>query len=104
VCRVHGDLGLANMVTDGACIWVFDWELSHSTAPALADAVGFFMSFTVGKIRRDAATHLARFQDRFLSDNSEQQRLAVMLAVAFRHACGIPDAGRLMKAWTSRSD
>jgi glycosyltransferase involved in cell wall biosynthesis len=99
VCRAHGDLGLANMVSDGECIWVFDWELSHAMAPALADAVGFFMSFTVGKIPRDPTAHLARFQDRFLSDNSEQQRLAVMLAVAFRRACGIPDASRLMTAW-----
>jgi glycosyltransferase involved in cell wall biosynthesis len=104
VCRAHGDLGLANMVTDGECIWVFDWELSHATAPALADAVGFFMSFTVGKIPRDPTAHLAGFQERFLSDNSEQQRLAVMLAVAFRHACGIPDAGRLMTAWPIHSD
>jgi hypothetical protein len=65
----------------------------------LADALGFFMSFTVGKIPRDPKAHLAGFQDRFLSDNSEQQRLAVMLAVGFRHSCGIRDAGRLMQAW-----
>jgi glycosyltransferase involved in cell wall biosynthesis len=101
VCRVHGDMGLANMVADGESIWLFDWELSHSTAPALTDAVGFFMSFTVGKIPRNPMAHLARFHKRFLSDNSEHQRLAVMLAVAFRHSCGIPDAGRLMKTWTS---
>ena len=103
VCRAHGDLGLSNMVTDGSCVWVFDWELSHSTAPVLADAVGFFMSFTVGKIPRDPAAYQARFQDHFLADNSEPQRLAVMLAVAFRHACGIADAGRLMQSWSSRS-
>jgi glycosyltransferase involved in cell wall biosynthesis len=104
VCRVHGDLGLSNMVTDGSSIWLFDWESSHATAPALADAVGFFMSFTVGRIPRDPTAHLARFQDRFLPDNSEQQRLAVMLAVGFRHSCGIRDAGRLMQAWPIHSD
>jgi hypothetical protein len=57
------------------------------------------MVFAAGKIPRNPTAHLAKFHERFLSDNSEQQRLAVMLAVAFRCGCGIPDAGRLMKAW-----
>jgi hypothetical protein len=104
VCRAHGDLGLANMVTDGQSTWIFDWESSDFSAPALADSIGFFMSFALGKSHRNPRAHLARFQARFLSDNSEEQRVAVMLAVAFRHGYGIPDAGRIMKAWTARSE
>ncbi len=101
VCRAHGDLALANMVTDGSCIWLFDWESSHPAAPALTDAVGFFMSFTVGKVPRDPAAQLARFRARFLPDDSAQRRLDVMLAIAFRQASGVRDAGRLMAAWAN---
>ena len=101
VCRAHGDLGVANMVTDGKCAWIFDWESSDFCAPVLADHIGFFMSFTVGKSHRDPAAHLAKFRTRFLSDHSQERRAAVMLAVAFRHSCGIPDAGTIMQAWTA---
>jgi hypothetical protein len=101
VCREHGDFGLANMVTDGEYTWIFDWESSDSIAPALTDSIGFFMSFTVGKSHRNPMAHLAKFQARFLSDRSEEQRVAVMLAVAFRFACGIPDAGTIMEVWTA---
>jgi glycosyltransferase involved in cell wall biosynthesis len=103
-CRAHGDLACSNMVSDGSHIWLVDWELSHPMAPALTDSVGFFMSFTVGKIPDDPAAYLARFQNQFLRDDSEERRLAIMLAVAFRHASGIADAGRLMKIWGNHSD
>ncbi|MGA3266045.1 MAG: glycosyltransferase [Verrucomicrobiota bacterium] len=99
VCRAHGDLALSNMVTDGSCTWLFDWELSHPDAPVLTDAVGFFMSFTVGKVPRDPAAQLAKFRAHFLPDDSAQRRLDIMLAIAFRNGCGVPDAGRLMAAW-----
>jgi hypothetical protein len=102
VCRVHGDLGLANMVTDGKCTWIFDWESSDFSAPALSDSIGFFMSFTVGKSHRDPVSQVAGFRARFLRDSSQEHRAAVMLALAFRHARGIPDAGRIMKSWTVR--
>jgi hypothetical protein len=102
VCRVHGDLGLANMVTDGKCTWIFDWESSDFSAPALSDSIGFFMSFTVGKSHRDPTSHMAKFRARFLRDISREHRAAVMLAVAFRHGRGIPDASRIMQSWSVR--
>lgn len=97
--RAHGDLGLANMVSEGHHIWIFDWESCHAAAPALADSVGLFMSFTMGKTQRHPLASLQRIRARFLGDRSDQQRLAVMLAVAFRHACGIPDADSVMRVW-----
>jgi hypothetical protein len=102
VCRAHGDLGPANMVSDGKRTWIFDWESYHSSAPILADPVGFFMSFSVAKISRKPMAHLRKFKERFSADESERRRLAVMLAIAYRHACAIPDAARLMVAWSGR--
>jgi hypothetical protein len=42
---------------------------------------------------------LRRIRESFLADRSDQRRLAVMLAVAFRHASGIPDADSVIRAW-----
>ena len=101
VCRAHGDLGPANMVSDGDRTWIFDWESYHSSAPVLVDPVGFFMSFSVAKVASKPMAHLRKFKERFSADESEQRRLAVMLAIAYRHACAIPDAARLMVVWSS---
>jgi hypothetical protein len=98
--RAHGDLGLANMVSDRNHIWIFDWESCHAAAPALTDTIGLFMSFTLAKTQRSPRASLRRIRERFLADPSDQRRRAVMLAVAFRHACGIPDAASVMRAWT----
>jgi hypothetical protein len=97
--RAHGDLGLANMVSDGNHIWIFDWESCHAAAPALADSIGWFMSFTMAKTQRNPLATLRRIRESFLADRSDQRRLAVMLAVAFRHASGIPDADSVIRAW-----
>ena len=51
--RAHGDLGLANIVSDGNHIWIFDWESYQAVAPALADSIGLFMSFTMAKTQRN---------------------------------------------------
>jgi Phosphotransferase enzyme family len=102
-CRAHGDLGLANMVRDEHQIWIFDWESCHAAAPALADSIGFFMSFTMAKTERQPLLSLRRIEERFLTEHSDQRRLAVMLALAFRHACGIPDAVSIIGAWEHNS-
>jgi hypothetical protein len=97
--RAHGDLGLANMVRDGNEIWIFDWELYDSVAPALADSIGFYMSFSLLDTLRSPLTSLRQFWASFLQGSSERRRLAVMLALAFRHACGIPDATGIIEVW-----
>jgi len=90
------------MVSDGNHIWIFDWESSHAAAPALADSIGFFMSFTMAKTQRNPLACLRRIQEIFLADRSDQRRLAVMLALAFRHACGIPDAASVIQVWAEK--
>jgi hypothetical protein len=97
--RAHGDLGLANMVSDGNHIWIFDWESGHAAAPALADPIGLFMSFAMAKSQRNPLASLRRIGESFLADRSDQRRLAVMLALAFRHACGVPDADSVIRVW-----
>ena len=99
--RAHGDLSLANMARDGDRIWIFDWESCHATAPALSDSIGFFMSFTLSKTLRSPLVSLRQLRQRFLSNASDQRRLDVMLALAFRHACGVPDAAAIMQVWNS---
>lgn len=100
MCRAHGDLGLANIVSDDRQIWIFDWESCHSAAPALADSIGFFLSFTMGKTKRNPLASLRRIRKMFLTDPSDHRRLAIMLALAFRQACGIPDAASIIGIWT----
>jgi hypothetical protein len=100
--RAHGDLGPANIVSDGSHTWIYDWESCHAAAPALADSMGFFMSFSLSKTQRNPLASLRQISERFLKDRSNERRLAVMLAVAFRHACGIPDAASIMRVWNGK--
>jgi hypothetical protein len=100
--RAHGDLGPANMVRDGDHIWIFDWESCHAAAPALADSIGLFMSFTMTKAQRHPLACLRRIEQRFLADRSDKQLLAVMLALAFRLASGIPDAASVIQVWPEK--
>lgn len=100
MCRAHGDLGLANMVSDDHHIWIFDWESCHQAAPALADSIGFFLSFTMAKTTREPLAALRRIRKIYLTVPSDQRRLAIMLALAFRQACGIPDAASVIRIWT----
>jgi hypothetical protein len=97
--RVHGDFGLANMASDGHRIWLFDWENTHPHGPVLVDRVGYFLSFSVGKSIQRPGRHMQRFAKQFLEGADSQRRLDVMLALAYRHASGIPDAVVYMRHW-----
>ena len=99
VRRVHGDVGLSNMVLAGETLWLFDWENSHARGPALTDPVGYFLSFSVGKTGTQPASCLREFQRRYSSETAPQRRLDLMLALAYRFACGIPDAEFYMRHW-----
>ena len=101
VCRVHGDMGLSNLVLAGDELWLFDWENSHPSGPVMTDRVGYFLSFSVGKTTSRPGKCLGDFRRRFLSDTSPQQRLDLMLALAFRLASGIPDAELYIRNWST---
>lgn len=99
VCRVHGDMALANMVIAQEELWLFDWEYSHPQGPATTDEVGYFLSFSVGKTASRPAKCFRAFQRRFLDQATPQQCLDAMLALAYRFACGIPDADFYIRNW-----
>ena len=99
VCRVHGDMGLSNMVLAGDKVWLFDWENSHPSGPAMTDRVGYFLSFAVGKTASRPGKCLRDFRRRFSGETSPQQRLDLMLALAFRFASGLPDAELYIGNW-----
>jgi aminoglycoside phosphotransferase family enzyme len=99
VCRVHGDLSLSNLAAADGRIWLFDWEYTDAAGPVLTDPVGYFLSFTVGKAARDPARHVEAFERRFLKGADDRRVLDVMLALAHRHAAGLPDAAVYMKHW-----
>jgi 1,2-diacylglycerol 3-alpha-glucosyltransferase len=103
VCRAHGDMGLSNMVQEKDRLWLFDWESSHPAAPVRTDEVGYFLSFSVGKAAARPAACLRDFQRRFITGASARQLLDVMLALAFRFACGIPDADLYIRSWPESS-
>ncbi|PWU09036.1 MAG: hypothetical protein C5B50_28215 [Verrucomicrobia bacterium] len=99
VRRAHGDFGLSNVVAADSFWWIFDWEMSHPHAPVLTDEVGFFMSFSVGKAPRSPSRYLGRLREQFLKGAGKERRMDVMLALAFRHAAGIPDASAFICNW-----
>jgi hypothetical protein len=102
VGRVHGDFSTANMAIEGKHVWLFDWESTHSQGPILTDAVGYFLSFAVGKIIPHPGHHVRRFVNKFLNGGDPQRRLDVMLALAYRHSCGLPDAQVYMRRFPWR--
>jgi hypothetical protein len=99
VCRAHGDLGLSNLARDGTTIWLFDWESTHAAAPAMADEVSFFLSFSIHKATARREACLRDFEKRFLREASMQRRLDVMLALAFRYSTGVADSEFYMENW-----
>jgi len=92
-------MGLSNMVLEKDRLWLFDWESSHPAAPMRTDEVGYFLSFSVGKVGARPGVWLRDFQRRFVTGASPRQLLDVMLALAFRFACGIPDAEFYIRHW-----
>ena len=99
VCRVHGDLSVANLVIIGHKICIYDWESSHNQGPCLTDVMGYYLSFSVGKASRK--NHLALFAEKFLCKEMVFRRVDVMMALAYRHAIGIPDAQIYIRHWQS---
>jgi len=97
VGRVHGDFSPSNMAAEASNIWLFDWESSHPQGPSLTDVVGYFLSFSVGEVVHSPIRHVKRFERHFLDAGDQQHRLDVMLALAYRHSCGMPDAEVYMR-------
>jgi len=100
LCRVHGDMGLSNIVETDRQIWLFDWENTDPAGPYLTDSLGYFLSFSVGKVASHPRPHLRALASRFLEGADSRRVLDVMLALAYRHACGLPDAAMYMRHWS----
>ncbi len=98
VRRVHGDLSLSNLVYIGNKPCLFDWECSHEQGPILADAVGYYLSFTVGEKYSKKAS-LDAFSKKFLSSGCQFRMVDVMLALAYRHSVAIPNAEFYIRNW-----
>ena len=65
----------------------------------MTDRVGYFLSFAVGKTASRPGKCLRDFRRRFSGETSPQQRLDLMLALAFRFASGLPDAELYIGNW-----
>jgi glycosyltransferase involved in cell wall biosynthesis len=103
VCRAHGDMGLSNMAQDTESLWLFDWETTHTAAPAMTDRACFFLSFNIGKVASRPETCLREFQSRFLLKASPQQKLDIMLVLAFRFASNTGAAEFYIRNWNRLS-
>jgi hypothetical protein len=97
VCRAHGDFGPANIVRDGATLWIFDWEESRPDGPVLADEVMYTFGMDL-QASREPRRALALLRERFLRAGGSP-RAEVMLALAFRRALGMADAARIIECW-----
>jgi len=101
VCRVHGDLSLSNMVSDGNQIWLFDWESSHPAAPVMTDPIGYYLSFRIKQVLEHPVREVQLFYNEFVHEQTPTQQLGAMLALMFRHSADVPDATTLINCWES---
>jgi hypothetical protein len=101
--RAHGDMSMANMVRHKKILWLYDWERASTTAPVMTDSVGWFLSFSVGKLHHKPSDCLREFREHFLPAISPQARLDLMLALAFRYASGIPESEFYIRNWRTLS-
>lgn len=99
--RVHGDMGLANIVMHQNRMWIFDWESTDAAAPVQTDEVAWFLSFSVGEFEKRPTACMRDLRRRYLEDAGDEQRLNVMLAIAYRHSVDVPDAEFYMEHWSS---
>ena len=98
VGRVHGDFSASNVAFVKGTPWIFDWECAAIDAPFLTDDIGLFLSFRVGRVARNPQPHIDEFV-RYFEKQLYLQRLDVMLAMAYRHACGFPDTPVYLSRW-----
>ena len=101
VCRVHGDLGPANLVLNAADqrLWLFDWEHYHRHGPKLTDLINFFVAVEHGAIFSDPTEGLRRLASYFWSVDSSFARQDVMAALAYLHTANIQAATILIDRW-----
>lgn len=99
VCRAHGDLSPHNVVSDGELLWIYDWEDSVTDAPKRTDGVGFYLSLNQPAVRADPVRWTSLFKKEFMSDARVNERLEIIMALAFRHAAGIDDATLIIQNW-----
>ena len=83
VCRVHGDLGIINMMRVNGQLWIFDWEESCDRAPHMTDEIVFFLILNQRKFIAKPFVGLRAFTKRYLSGASQEYRQDVVMALAF---------------------
>jgi hypothetical protein len=98
-CPVHGDLSTANVVLAGNTPWIYDWESATERGPLLTDQLGLFLSFTVGRAVSEPLRCGAILAREFLTLRHDP--IEVMLALAYRHACGFPDTPVYLQNWNA---
>ena len=99
VCRVHGDLTSANLVSSGRETWVIDWELSNVAGPELTDFVTFFLGKRQAELVKRPHDVLREFRNHFIDDHSEEEQRKARLALAFLYSARSGLGERLVKAW-----
>jgi len=101
VCRVHGDLGPANVVRlkDGRH-GIYDWESSDAEGPFLADRVSYWLGVYQPLVLKKPEEATQLFLDHFLSKRKVEIR-DVVAALAFLDAEDFIAAREVIRLWPS---
>lgn len=99
LCRVHGDLGPANMLRAAGELWLVDWEQSVPLGPALADALSFYLGLRPSLCRTHPHRVLADLARHFGCHLDGAKQHDILLAVAFLCGTGRDEALALARAW-----
>lgn len=85
VCRIHGDLGPANMIRANGQLWLFDWEESTANGPILSDKIGYDLAIHIRVLKKHPKQALMQFFERYFHGANPETRRDIMAALAFRY-------------------
>ncbi len=104
LCRVHGDLGPANLLCAEGDLWIVDWEHSVALGPVLADAMSYYLGLRPRRCRRHPRRVWEELQRQLEGLAGRATRHDVLLALAFLCGAGREDALALARALPERYD
>jgi hypothetical protein len=99
VCRVHGDLGVNNLIVSDGILWIVDWEHSSESAPHRTDEISYFLSTHVREDVTNPRHAISIFEQHFLNGESSENWRDALAGLAFLAAHGRASARTMLSRW-----